>query len=40
MFRTSCFESTEFQDSISPDTDFVGDGYKRAFRLPNYGVLG
>jgi hypothetical protein len=22
------------------DTDFVGDGYERAFRLPNYGVLG
>jgi predicted secreted acid phosphatase len=21
-------------------TDFVGDGYERAFRLPNYGVLG
>jgi predicted secreted acid phosphatase len=22
------------------DTDFVGGGYERAFRLPNYGVLG
>jgi predicted secreted acid phosphatase len=22
------------------DTDFVGDGYERAFKLPNYGVLG
>ncbi|HEX5088291.1 MAG TPA: HAD family acid phosphatase [Nocardioides sp.] len=22
------------------DTDFVGDGYEKAFRLPNYGVLG
>src|SRR4051812_27470454 len=22
------------------DTDFVGDGYERAFRLPNYGVMG
>jgi predicted secreted acid phosphatase len=22
------------------DTDFVGDRYERAFRLPNYGVLG
>ena len=22
------------------DTDFVGDGYERAFRLPNYGLLG
>jgi predicted secreted acid phosphatase len=22
------------------DTDFVGDGYERAYRLPNYGVLG
>jgi hypothetical protein len=22
------------------DSDFVGDGYERAFRLPNYGVLG
>jgi hypothetical protein len=22
------------------DTDFIGDGYERAFRLPNYGVLG
>jgi len=22
------------------DTDFVGDGYERAFRLPNFGVLG
>lgn len=22
------------------DTDFEGDGYERAFRLPNYGVLG
>jgi len=22
------------------DTDFMGDGYEQAFRLPNYGVLG
>jgi len=22
------------------DTDFVGDGYEKAYRLPNYGVLG
>jgi predicted secreted acid phosphatase len=22
------------------DTDFVGDGYEQAYRLPNYGVLG
>ena len=22
------------------DTDFLGDGYERAYRLPNYGVLG
>jgi hypothetical protein len=22
------------------DTDFAGDGYERAFRLPSYGVLG
>jgi predicted secreted acid phosphatase len=22
------------------DTDFVGDGYERAYRLPNYGVMG
>ncbi len=22
------------------NTDFVGDGYERAFKLPNYGVLG
>jgi predicted secreted acid phosphatase len=22
------------------DTDFIGGGYERAFRLPNYGVLG
>ena len=22
------------------DTDFIGDGYERAYRLPNYGVLG
>jgi predicted secreted acid phosphatase len=22
------------------DTDFTGDGYERAFRLPNYGVMG
>jgi predicted secreted acid phosphatase len=22
------------------DTDFMGDGYERAFRLPDYGVLG
>jgi predicted secreted acid phosphatase len=22
------------------DTDFEGDGYERAFKLPNYGVLG
>jgi predicted secreted acid phosphatase len=22
------------------DTDFAGDGYERAYRLPNYGVLG
>ena len=22
------------------DTDFVGDGYERAYRLPNYGELG
>jgi hypothetical protein len=22
------------------DTDFEGDGYERAYRLPNYGVMG
>ena len=22
------------------DTDFVGDGYEKAYKLPNYGVLG
>jgi cellulose synthase/poly-beta-1,6-N-acetylglucosamine synthase-like glycosyltransferase len=26
LFRTVCFESTVFRDSISPDTDFVEQG--------------
>ena len=33
MFRTKCFESVQFKDSISPDTDFTKDLLKYGYKM-------